>query len=320
MPGHHLHPDLETLANDPIDDFQCNATNAQWYHFTTGQQLETEANTCFTATAGSAGAAVNVKTCNGTPGQQWLYGGGHLYSALGASDLPTYCLDVQGESGTPLSQVVVNNCAYTNWPVGQNWWGNVIWPANTFLYSTQILGGPSVYANVKLALSEAGQFTMTPTVDNHDQLTGYDYVLTCNIGPYAVGYQGNVGNASFLEINGPGVDNPGTLGVIDTGITANWAILSGLWAAGPGNPNFGCQLSVTSTLSQTLQQVEQYVASAVLQQIGVNPTTFVPDSASCVLSGGDLFTCGTDPRSCVMGGATKAGGTLDCQPDNFPTD
>jgi hypothetical protein len=127
--------DLETLNGDSLDDFECNATSAQWLHFDANNHLETESGTCVTATGGTAGAAVEVEPCNGSAGQQWVYVAGYLGTALGAADifggaLPLLCIDVQGESQAPTAAVVLGNCTLEDRPPGQQWTANLIWPAN----------------------------------------------------------------------------------------------------------------------------------------------------------------------------------------------
>jgi len=116
------------------------------------------------------GAAVNIEGCNGSAGQQWLYAGGHLASALDTGEFEaTYCLDVQGGSGTPLTPVILNNCGYEDWPLGQYWWGNLIWPGNGKLTFTAQSG--VIYASNPVA----AQGAMTVTIDNSGNitLTGY---------------------------------------------------------------------------------------------------------------------------------------------------
>jgi len=195
------------------------------------------------------------------------------------------------------------------------WWDYSQYSPSNVLKATQNIGGPSVYAGVQMTLDAYGQFSVTPTIENHDQATGYMYNLVCNIGPYAVGYQGHVGPDSLFQINGPTRDTPGTMGVVDTGIAKDWVTLKGLWQAGPGKSSFNCQLATSSTLQQEINQIEQTIAGVVLQYFGLDSGS-LGNYATCMASSSNKFTCGQDPRQCVTGGSADEGGDLDCDPQS----
>jgi hypothetical protein len=199
------------------------------------------------------------------------------------------------------------------------WWDYTQNSLQNVLRATQQLSSSgSVYATVQMSLDRNGQFTIQPTVENHNQITGYNYNISCNIGMFGVGYQGHVGPASLFLINGPTRDTPGPIGVVDSGITANWAMLKGLWQAGPGSSSFNCTHDSQSTLDEELTQLAQIIVNVELQQLGLDPNG-TEQLASCFASSSNKFVCGMDPKSCVTGGSNDEGGALDCDiPGNIP--
>jgi hypothetical protein len=201
------------------------------------------------------------------------------------------------------------------------WWDYTQHSPINVLHATAQLGGPNVYANVPMTLDAFGSFTMTPAIENHDQLTGFTYNITCNIGTESVGYQGHVGPEGIFNATGPGRDNPGTIGVVDTaGIPAQWSKLVGLWQAGPQqSPAFGCKLDESSTLGQEVASIEQIIANVALQYLGLDPDG-IANMTNCLTTSSNKFVCGQDPRQCVQSGTPDEGGSLDCDPDSFPGD
>ncbi|MFT3924559.1 MAG: ricin-type beta-trefoil lectin domain protein [Myxococcales bacterium] len=165
--------DLETVANWPMDNFQCNATNAQWLSFNRNHELRTPEGTCVGATSGSANATVVVQTCNGSALQKWAYQRTGLMVNLGVGLwLPTFCMAVSGGSNASTAPLVLSNCAYSNTPPGQVWTANLIWP------QVEKLTFQSKYFDVS---EENGQAT---------------YTVYSN-GNFA--YSGNVHDAGFLS-------------------------------------------------------------------------------------------------------------------------
>ena len=65
--------DFETVVSNPLDAFQCNGTDAQWFHFDETGLLRTRSNTCVGAPGGGAGAAVRIEGCTGSSDQKWGY-------------------------------------------------------------------------------------------------------------------------------------------------------------------------------------------------------------------------------------------------------
>ncbi len=223
--------DSETLPNAPIDNFQCNATNAQWFRFTTGGQLQTLAGTCVTALGASAGAGVQVETCNGSTGQQWLYGSEHLYSALDAEFVAPFSLDVQNESAAPLTVTDLGDTAVEGAPAGQTWAANLIWPAEqTIVVSSGNMFAQEEEGNATLTIHSNGKFEYKGGV--HDFGAGADY-FTLDAYPTApaAGTRGPIfdGHGQVFGTFEPGSrDSNWDATGVDSEIIANWqAIQSG---------------------------------------------------------------------------------------------
>ena len=178
-----------------------------------------------------------------------------------------------------------------------------------------------VFAHITLSAFQNGIFQMTPTIANHDQSTGYMYALACNIGTYAIGYAGHVDPDSFLNINGPGLDSPGTIGLNDEAITADWANISTMWQAGPqSGPNFTCSLSVSSTFQQEIDgDIHEFLAwlgNAELQQLGVNDPSML---TQCVAQSTNVVACTADVRGCSTPENSRTGDSSPCDyPDPSP--
>ncbi len=119
--------DLETWPGTMLDDFQCNATNAQWFHFDANHDLLTPAGTCVTAASAVAGGGVTVSPCTGAPGQQWSYSVSSLFG-FSAGIFSGLCLDVRGESATPLTGTALSTCSFASTADGQRWVANLVWP------------------------------------------------------------------------------------------------------------------------------------------------------------------------------------------------
>jgi hypothetical protein len=185
------------------------------------------------------------------------------------------------------------------------WWVYNQNPPKNVLHATQHLGGGSVYATVQMSLDRNGQFTINPTIENHNQITGYTYNLTCNIGMFGVGYQGHVGPASLFLASGPTRDTPGPIGVVDSAIATNWDMLTSMWQAGPGSSSFGCQLDTSSTLDQELASLAQIIVNVELKQLGLD-SDGIASLSTCLATSSNKFTCGMDPRQCVTLGDEDA--------------
>jgi hypothetical protein len=109
------------LGATPLDAFQCNATDAQWYHFDGTGLLQTTTNVCVGA-PGGPGAGLVVEGCTGATEQQWVYAAPNLQNRLYTG----FCMDVTGESKIPLASLDITPCSF-HLP-GQTWTPNLIWP------------------------------------------------------------------------------------------------------------------------------------------------------------------------------------------------
>ncbi|MFT3924233.1 MAG: ricin-type beta-trefoil lectin domain protein [Myxococcales bacterium] len=121
--------DFENLPGTPLDNFQCNRTNAQWFHFDANNHLLTTTGNCIGAASGASNAALQVQGCNNSDLQKWILAGSMLANGFGGGYLPQFCADVKGESPNPLTPAVLSKCVLQNKPLGQTWYPNLIWPA-----------------------------------------------------------------------------------------------------------------------------------------------------------------------------------------------
>jgi hypothetical protein len=184
-------------------------------------------------------------------------------------------------------------------------------------------GHGGLFASVNLSALETGQFAMTPTIENHDQLTGYDYLLSCNVGQFVVGYQGHVGADSFFQADGPTRDTPGTYGIQDPNISSDWATVTSLWQANPGSSGqFTCVMSAAGTLGESISQLFATVENVELQNLGLDQGS-LQGFEECVATSPNQFTCsaGNPARQCVYpdnAGSMSATNTHDSSACDYP--
>ncbi len=116
------------LGANTLDDFECNGTDAQWFHFDDLGLLRTLANSCVGA-PGGVGQPILTEACTGAAEQQWAYSGTTLSSLIGTGTASQSCIDVAGEKSSPLTALQLSSCpAAATHLAGQMWMPNLIWP------------------------------------------------------------------------------------------------------------------------------------------------------------------------------------------------
>jgi len=194
-------------------------------------------------------------------------------------------------------------------PDGQQTFGGTYCRLPHVLNASKGMDG-SIHVDVSLRAVETGGFAIHPHATNYNEVTGFMYLVNCHVGDHELAFMGHVGPDSFLNLSGPGRDDPGIKSIQGASLAGDWPTTQADWNGGIGTGNFDCTLSTWSTLAQTLDDLWSTIAGAYMKAYGFDDLT---KGHLCVIdcgigdcpakcAGGDIQECSGEACDRMYGG------------------